>query len=86
MSNFGISAKPMRKRSHCPFLIPNEDLCDFLNRNTERIIRVADSRNWSTILHKSFMLPAYVDNIDIIGQNLCAFTATLSRLGSSFGY
>ena len=54
--------------------------CDFFNSVMERIVPAADLRNSGTLFHKSFMLLAYADDIDIIGLNRRAVTAAFSVL------
>ena len=58
----------------------NSLLCDFFNLMMERIVRAVDLRNSGTTLHKSFMLLAYADDIDIIGLNRHIVTAVFSSL------
>ena len=45
-----------------------------------RIVRAADLRNSGTLIHKSFMLLAYANDIDIIGLNRRAVTAAFYAL------
>ena len=54
--------------------------CDFFNLMMEKIIRAADLRSTGNIFYKSFMLLAYADDVDIIGTNLRAISATFSSL------
>ena len=46
----------------------------------ERIVPAADLRNYGTIFHKSFIMLAYADGIDLIGLNRRPVTAAFSVL------